>query len=140
MSVRRIKLAFQADPQGHQVLRPVRGERRRTWPRRRASSTSWSTATTGSTSASREIQALEKEGDRIDHEIGQRLEDAFVAPFDREDIHELTVRLDDVVDFIQAVAESLVIYDVRSRPRTAASSPRILAAAGNRAGRSAHQA
>ena len=60
-----------------------------------------------------EIQALEKQGDKIDREIGARLEEAFVAPFDREDIHELTSRLDDVVDFIQAVAESLVIYDVR---------------------------
>ena len=60
-----------------------------------------------------EIQALEKQGDQIDREIGARLEAAFVAPFDREDIHDLTSRLDDIVDFIQAVAESLVIYDVR---------------------------
>jgi predicted phosphate transport protein (TIGR00153 family) len=60
-----------------------------------------------------EIQALEKEGDRIDRAIGKRLEDAFVTPFDREDIHDLTVQLDDVVDYIQAVAESLAIYDVR---------------------------
>ena len=61
----------------------------------------------------RDIQALEKEGDRIDREIGRRLEDSFVAPFDREDIHQLSGRLDDVVDFIQAVAESLSIYDVQ---------------------------
>ena len=61
-----------------------------------------------------EIQALEKEGDRIDHAISARLEEAFVAPFDREDIHDLTVRLDDVVDLIQAAAESLVLYDVRT--------------------------
>jgi predicted phosphate transport protein (TIGR00153 family) len=60
-----------------------------------------------------EIQALEKEGDSIDRRINERLEQAFVAPFDREDIHELTVRLDDVVDYIQAVAESLSIYDVQ---------------------------
>ena len=60
-----------------------------------------------------EIQALEKHGDKIDREISARLEESFVAPFDREDIHDLTVQLDDVVDFIQAVAESLAIYDVR---------------------------
>jgi predicted phosphate transport protein (TIGR00153 family) len=59
-----------------------------------------------------EIQALEKRGDEIDREIGQRLDDAFVTPFDREDIHELVARLDDVVDGIQNVAETLVIYDV----------------------------
>lgn len=59
-----------------------------------------------------EIQALEKHGDEIDREINRRLEDAFVTPFDREDIHELTSRLDDVLDGIQAIAETLVIYDV----------------------------
>lgn len=59
-----------------------------------------------------EIQGLEKRGDQIDHEINRRLDDAFVTPFDREDIHELVVRLDDIVDIIQAVAETFVIYDV----------------------------
>lgn len=61
-----------------------------------------------------EIQALEKRGDEIDRAINLRLEDAFITPFDREDIHELVVRLDDVVDGIQEIAETLVIYDVRS--------------------------
>ncbi len=60
-----------------------------------------------------EIQELEKKGDEIDRQIGQRLEESFVAPFDREDIHQLSSRLDDVVDGIQAVGESMVIYDVR---------------------------
>lgn len=59
------------------------------------------------------IQKLEKRGDQIDREISRRLENAFIAPFDREDIHELTVRLDDVVDYVQAVGESLIIYDVK---------------------------
>jgi len=62
-----------------------------------------------------EIQALEKRGDEIDEEVTRRLEDAFVTPFDREDIHELVSRLDDVVDGIQAVAETFVIYGV-TRP------------------------
>ncbi len=61
----------------------------------------------------REIQALEKNGDRIDRQISERLEKAFVTPFDREDVHDLTVRLDDVVDLIQAVGEGMMIYDVR---------------------------
>jgi predicted phosphate transport protein (TIGR00153 family) len=60
------------------------------------------------------IQRLEKRGDQLDAELNLRLENAFVAPFDREDIHELTVRLDDVVDYIQAVGESLMIYDVKA--------------------------
>ena len=61
-----------------------------------------------------EIQALEKQGDKIDREISARLEESFVAPFDREDIHDLTVQVDDVVDYIQAVAESLA--DLRRAP------------------------
>ncbi len=59
-----------------------------------------------------EIQALEKIGDQIDHEIGARLERSFITPFDREDIHELVVHLDDVVDGIQATAETFVIYGI----------------------------
>jgi predicted phosphate transport protein (TIGR00153 family) len=74
-----------------------------------------------------EIQVLEKRGDDIDREINQRLEDAFVTPFDREDIHELTVRLDDVVDGIQAVAETLVIYDIAVPTEEARELSRILA-------------
>ena len=60
------------------------------------------------------IQALEKRGDEIDGEINRRLEEAFVTPFDREDIHELVSALDDVVDGIQAIAETFVIYGVKA--------------------------
>jgi predicted phosphate transport protein (TIGR00153 family) len=58
------------------------------------------------------IQALEKAGDEIDRAVTRKLEDAFVTPFDREDIHELVARLDDVVDGVQAIAETFVIYGV----------------------------
>jgi predicted phosphate transport protein (TIGR00153 family) len=74
-----------------------------------------------------EIQVLEKQGDDIDREINQRLEDAFITPFDREDIHELTVRLDDVVDGIQAIAETFVIYDIDQPTDEARQLARILA-------------
>jgi predicted phosphate transport protein (TIGR00153 family) len=59
-----------------------------------------------------EIQRIEKRGDEIDQEIQVRLERAFITPFDREDIHELAARLDDVVDGIQSVAETMIIYGV----------------------------
>jgi uncharacterized protein len=58
------------------------------------------------------IRALEHAGDEIDEALNERLERAFVTPFDREDIHELSVRLDDVVDGIQEIAETMVIYGV----------------------------
>lgn len=65
------------------------------------------------------IQALEKRGDEIDRAVMRKLEDAFVTPFDREDIHELVSRLDDVVDGIQAIAETFVIYDVTAPTKEA---------------------
>ncbi len=74
-----------------------------------------------------EIQALEKRGDEIDREINRRLEDAFVTPFDREDIHDLTIQLDDVVDGIQSVAETTVIYGVEQPTEEARQLAAILA-------------
>ena len=59
-----------------------------------------------------DIQALEKRGDQIDDEIARRLERSFITPFDREDIHELTIHLDDILDGIQAAAETFVIYGI----------------------------
>jgi len=59
-----------------------------------------------------EIQALEHQGDVLGAEISRRLERSFITTFDREDIHELVARLDDVVDGIQEVAETFVIYGV----------------------------
>ena len=61
-----------------------------------------------------EIQVLEKRGDEIDDEINARLKRSFITPFDREDIHELVVHLDDVVDGVQATAEIFVIYGITS--------------------------
>ena len=60
------------------------------------------------------IQALEHQGDEIDNEIAARLERSFITPFDREDIHELYQRLDDVVDGIQEAAETIVIYGIQA--------------------------
>jgi uncharacterized protein len=75
-----------------------------------------------------EIQVLEKQGDRIDEEIQRRLERAFVTPFDREDIHELVVHLDDVVDGVQAAAETFAIYAIAEPPPEARRMTEILAA------------
>jgi predicted phosphate transport protein (TIGR00153 family) len=60
------------------------------------------------------IQKLEHAGDEIGDSIEERLEDAFITPIDREDIHELTRRMDDVVDRIQETAEAMQIYDVKA--------------------------
>lgn len=58
------------------------------------------------------IRAVEKEGDKIVGEVHRRLERAFITPYDREDIHELTSNLDDVLDGIQAAAETFLVYGI----------------------------
>jgi len=62
-----------------------------------------------------EIKELEHKGDNITHEILARLHRTFVTPFDREDIALLTKSLDDVMDFIDSVADTMLLYKV-SRP------------------------
>lgn len=59
-----------------------------------------------------QLRDLEKRGDAISHDIGNRLEDTFVTPFDREDIHLLITRLDDILDFIEEVADTCVLYRI----------------------------
>ena len=59
-----------------------------------------------------QLRDLERRGDGISHDIGQKLEDTFVTPFDREDIHELISRLDDIIDFIEEVADTCILYKI----------------------------
>lgn len=58
------------------------------------------------------IIECERRGDELTRTILRRLDQSFVAPFDREDIHALAEQMDDVVDDIQAVAELLLLHDV----------------------------
>ena len=61
-----------------------------------------------------EIRDAEHRGDEISHDIGHRLEATFVTPFDREDIHGLISALDDVLDMIEEVADTFVLYRVEA--------------------------
>jgi predicted phosphate transport protein (TIGR00153 family) len=59
-----------------------------------------------------QLRDLEHRGDQISHEIGHKLESTFVTPFDREDIQELISRLDDVLDLIEEVADTCILYRI----------------------------
>jgi hypothetical protein len=61
-----------------------------------------------------EIRDAEHRGDELSHEIGHRLEATFVTPFDREEIHALISGLDDVLDFIEEVADTFVLYRIEA--------------------------
>lgn len=62
----------------------------------------------------REILICEQEGDRITHDIIQRLNHTFVTPIDREDILELASRIDDIVDYTEEVADYLGLYKIEA--------------------------
>ena len=65
------------------------------------------------------IKVLEHEADETTHAIVTRLDRSFITPFDREDIHELASRLDDVIDRIDSVARRSRIFRIDEVPEGA---------------------
>jgi predicted phosphate transport protein (TIGR00153 family) len=63
-------------------------------------------------SAVARIAEIEHRGDEMTHNILIKLNQTFITPFDREDIHALASSLDDVLDFIFAAADRLVNYKI----------------------------
>ena len=66
-----------------------------------------------------QIHRIEREGDELTHAILTKLNQTFITPFDREDIHELASKLDDVLDFINAAGARIVMYRISAPPPAA---------------------
>ena len=62
------------------------------------------------------IRDLEHASDDVAHKTLRQLNSTFVTPFDRADIYELTSKLDDVMDFIEAVSDLIVLYEIDELP------------------------
>jgi len=60
----------------------------------------------------RRIEEFEHKGDEITHMIYSDLGSTFITPFDREDIHQLASKLDDILDYLQGAATRIVLYRV----------------------------
>jgi predicted phosphate transport protein (TIGR00153 family) len=75
---------------------------------------------------SRDILICEQDGDRITHDIIQRLNQTYVTPLDREDIHALASALDDVVDYTEEVADYLGLYKIEAPMEQAQELARVL--------------
>jgi uncharacterized protein len=67
-----------------------------------------------------QVQAIEHRGDKATHSIITKLNQTFITPFDREDIHRLASSLDDVLDFVNSAALRLVMYKIHTPPPVAA--------------------
>ncbi|MES2124055.1 MAG: DUF47 family protein [Gemmatimonadota bacterium] len=65
------------------------------------------------------IKGLEHEADGVTHTLVTRLDRSFITPFDREDIHELASRLDDVIDRIDGTARRAKIFRIAEVPQGA---------------------
>ena len=63
-----------------------------------------------------EIDTLERNADAITHDTLSQLHTSFITPFDRDEIHQLISGMDDILDIIQDVAESMSLYDIRRVP------------------------
>ena len=57
-----------------------------------------------------QIKRLEHECDEISHEILRGIDRTFITPIDREDIHQLAVRLDDVIDLIDGTVRRVSLF------------------------------
>ncbi len=77
----------------------------------------------------RDILICEQDGDRITHDIIQRLNQTFVTPIDREDIYALASALDDVVDYTEEVADYLGLYKIEAPMEQAQALAQVLHAA-----------
>ena len=75
---------------------------------------------------SREVVVCEQEGDRITHDIIHRLNQTFVTPIDREDIYDLASGLDDIVDWIEEVADFFGLYRIEAPMEQASQQAKIL--------------
>ena len=63
-------------------------------------------------SVSPRMKAIESECDNITHGVVARLHKTFITPIDRNDIFRLISKMDDVMDFVEAAAQRLVLYDI----------------------------
>lgn len=64
----------------------------------------------------RRIEEIENEGDKLVHEVVDLLNKTFVTPIDHDDISGLMSKLDDVIDYIDAAATRMKIYDIKEIP------------------------
>jgi len=75
-----------------------------------------------------DIRRIEHRGDEMTHSIMRKLNQTFITPFDREDIHTLASSLDDVVDFINAACARIVMYRITDPPAEAGQLARLILA------------
>ena len=72
------------------------------------------------------IKALEHKGDRMTHDLFTKLNKTFIVPIDREDIHALSSKIDDVMDLIESIARRMVLFKIKETSEPATQLAQIL--------------
>ena len=73
-----------------------------------------------------EIRRIERIGDEMTHAVITKLNQTWITPLDREDIHQLVSSLDDVLDFIHAACARIIMYRIATAPPVALELARLI--------------
>jgi len=60
------------------------------------------------------IEAIEKQADKVTHATLDALHKTFITPLDRDDIHQLITRMDDILDLLEDAAQTISLYDIKA--------------------------
>src|SRR5437763_16547693 len=66
------------------------------------------------------LKDIEHRGDDMTHAIITKLNQTFITPFDREDIHRLASSIDDVLDLLNAAGDRIMVYKITAVPKESA--------------------
>jgi uncharacterized protein len=62
----------------------------------------------------RSIEKIEHRADKITHQTMQLLHQTFITPIDRDEIHQLITRMDDILDLMEDVSQCMFLYDIHA--------------------------
>lgn len=60
------------------------------------------------------IESIEKQADKVTHNTLEMLHKTFITPLDRDDIHQLITRMDDILDLLEDAAQTISLYDIKA--------------------------
>lgn len=60
------------------------------------------------------IESIEKQADKVTHGTLELLHKTFITPLDRDDIHQLITRMDDILDLLEDAAQTISLYDIKA--------------------------
>lgn len=60
------------------------------------------------------IETVEKQADKVTYETLDLLHKTFITPLDRDDIHKLITRMDDILDLLEDAAQTISLYDIKA--------------------------